>query len=308
MKKLLIVYNKNSGMESYDEIARNIGRELWAWEKDYYVCESIEDTINFRNGLNESEYHCCIILGGDGTINSMLKRKGHSNLPLICLPTGTANDISSALGMTLNMSNLAYLVSNIEKNTIGIDILTANGIPFITTGGVGITSFVLAEYNHQRSLFASFNKVHKYFGKDIYKLLTIKNSFYKSRIKKKYRISWGEYSEVVDSSCVLITNQPKLGNDLMVAPAAKLDDGLFNVMITTKTTQNLVISDLLSMSKKNLPKDCIQFETDELKVETIDGTKINFFADGEIIGNSNKVDFGIRQKAQPMTLNRILEG
>ena len=307
-KKILIILNRKSGDRSYVTLSRQICRELWAWEKDYHICSTVEETRKFRDNLDESQYHCCIVLGGDGTINSILKRKGKSDLPLICLPLGTANDISSALGLSLNMTNLADLVSNIKNSTEYLDILTVNREPFISTAGVGISTFVLAEYNSHRNHYKSLSNIYRVFGDDIYKLLALKSLMYKSRKSQRYRISWDGQTRVINGAYILITNQPNLGNNLMVAPSAKLNDGKFNVLVGTHSNTKWLINDLLSMTNKNVPKSSLLIETDNLKVETLDGSKINYFADGEVVGNSNLIEFGVRPKAQAFALNRIVVG
>ena len=291
MKKILIILNQKSGDRSYAKLSRQICRELWAWEKEYHVCRSIGATKAFRDQLDESLYHCCIVLGGDGTINSILKRDGKSKLPLICLPMGTANDISSALGMSLNMTNLAHLIHNIDNSVENLDVLTINNEPFITTAGVGISTFVLTEYNSHRNSYKSLSNIYRVFGSDVYKLLAIKSLFYKSRTQRRYRITWNNQTRIVDGAFILITNQPNLGKSMMVAPSAKLNDGKFNVLVGTQTGARNLMKDLFSMTHKNLPKNALQFETDSLTIETLDGSRMDYFADGEVIGNSNSVSY-----------------
>lgn len=177
MKRILIVVNESSGKKSDGKFIRDLRNSLSKWNLDFYICRTIRDTLKFRAQIDEAQYRCALVLGGDGTINSFLLADKKSKLPIFSIPTGTANDLSNSLRLNLNIGRIVELVENVENNTTLIDVINVNGRPFITTGGLGIPSMVLENYEKSRKTSQSFDTVKSYLGRDIYKLLTVKHSF-----------------------------------------------------------------------------------------------------------------------------------
>ena len=131
------------------------------------MCRNVKDTLRFRREIDESQYRCALVLGGDGTINSFLLADTKSDLPIFSIPTGTANDLSNALRLNLNLERIVELVDNIENHTTAMDVINVNGRPFITTGGLGIPSKVLENYEKSRKSSKNFNTMKSYLGRDI---------------------------------------------------------------------------------------------------------------------------------------------
>ena len=53
------------------------------------------------------------------------------------------------------------------------------------------------------------------------------------------------------------------------------------------------------MSRGITPQNSILIESSNLQIESLDGSKVSYFGDGEVLGNANKLTFTISQGAQP---------
>ena len=299
MKKILIVINEHSGAKDLGPFLKGLRRSLYKWNLEFYMCRSIKDTIRFRSEIDESQYRCAFVVGGDGTVNSFLLVDRKSSMPIFAIPTGTANDLSNTLRLNLNLDRVVKLVENIEENTTYMDVISVNGRPFITTGGLGIPSKVLENYERSRRNKKSFQQMHSFLGRDIYKLLTIKHSFVSFINARKYRLKWDDNIEVIDSSCIMVTNQAKMGGNILVHPAAKINDGKFNVFVSKETKAIPLIKSLSDMSRGVVPRNSLLIETENLIIESVDGSKVSYFGDGEVFGNANRMNFSIQKQAQP---------
>ena len=141
--------------------------------------------------------------------------------------------------------------------------------------------------------------MHSLLGRDIYKLLTIKHSFVSFINARKYRLKWDDNIEVIDSSCIMVTNQAKMGGNILVHPDAKINDGKFNVFVSKETKALPLIKSLSDMSRGVVPRNSLLIETENLIIESVDGSKVSYFGDGEVFGNANRMNFSIQKQAQP---------
>ena len=105
MQKVKFVFNPKAGLRG---ITRAVGSiiELYA-EYGYEIVPvllNFDDTCAARilEGLERDNYHHVLIVGGDGSVNFVVRvlRAGGIDLPVGIIPAGTANDFSVALGMS----------------------------------------------------------------------------------------------------------------------------------------------------------------------------------------------------------------
>ena len=97
----------------------------------------------------------------------------------------------------------------------------------------------------------------------------------------------------------MVTNQATMGGNILVHPGARIDDGKFNVFVSKETKTIPLIKSLTEMSRGITPKNSLLIEAKNLIIESVDGSKVSYFGDGEVFGNANKLTFSIKKQAQP---------
>ncbi|RYZ75801.1 MAG: YegS/Rv2252/BmrU family lipid kinase, partial [Proteobacteria bacterium] len=94
----------------------------------------------------KSEIDYVVIGGGDGSVNKALPSLVKSQIPLLVLPLGTANNLARTYELTAKIEELLYLVDH--GVTISVDLGTVNGIYFVNVAGMGLSSKVNRQVPH----------------------------------------------------------------------------------------------------------------------------------------------------------------
>lgn len=248
---------------------------------------------------NETDY--IFSVGGDGTANIISQQLIGTNIKLMVVPTGTANDLASEIGSSASIKKITKIFQS--NKTKRIDSIKINNKHMITNGGVGLVSEVARIINHHRAKSENFKKVMRYVGCKTYSLMLLKLIITESFKLRDYFLESPDYpglSPIVSSAIILVNNQPSLAGKFKVAPNTKNDDAKFNVTILLhKNKIDLIkeVAPLLLGQELKPSKDIISFETDKLTLNAVDGQPISFFGDGEQLVESPILEIDISPKS-----------
>lgn len=223
-------------------------------------------------------------VGGDGTVNTIIQRLAGTEISLLVVPGGTANDFARVLGSSSNIKRITQTIrQNVKKK---IDLISINGKFMATNGGLGFASEVAQEINQLRTNYPQFKSLMKLSGKSIYSIFLAKKLLNREIKSYKFKVQSAEYSETVLSPLILINNQPAVGGDFIVAPNTNHQDGKVNITIFKHQNRLELIQCIIKILNGNYPlndENIISFETTAAKIDLIDDEKISFFGDGEIL-------------------------
>jgi len=184
----------------------------------------VEVAVNsdFVKIISEYKPNIIAIAGGDGTINAVcsavlkLERK-----PLLAiLPFGFGNALAYCLGVE-SIEKAAYVLTEKPK-TITIDILKTN-LPQKEIGVFNISVGFDARIVHFRDNF-------RYIGLRSYALSAVRGFFFHPEKEIKFTIDHKVVLNATASSLV-IANCPIIGQNLVIAQTAKLNDGLLDCTV-----------------------------------------------------------------------------
>jgi diacylglycerol kinase family enzyme len=105
----------------------------------------------------------------------------------------------------------------------------------------------------------------------------------------RFKITVDGKEEIVESSLILINNQPILGGNFQVAPKTIHNDGKFNLTIFKHNNRLELISCLVKILNNEFPlddKNLKVLEIDQAKIELLDAKDLSFFGDGEVFERS----------------------
>jgi diacylglycerol kinase (ATP) len=89
---------------------------------------------------HRSEADFVIVGGGDGTVNKVLPSLKETQIPMLLLPFGTANNLARTFMIP---NDIEACLSLIEKNVIQeVDLGVVNGILFVNVAGLGLSTEV----------------------------------------------------------------------------------------------------------------------------------------------------------------------
>ena len=175
-----------------------------------------------REAVNEGA-SLVVAWGGDGTVNEAACALVHSNVPLAIVPAGSGNGLAADLGIPFDPR--AALEIAARGATVSIDAGKVDQSLFFNIAGVGIDAVIAAQFAtrgmRQRGLAG-------YLHLSGTELLRYRCQDYRLTIE----------DEAVEHRALLIAcaNGRQYGNRLFIAPGARLDDGLLEVVVVEQLT------------------------------------------------------------------------
>ncbi|MBY0414107.1 MAG: NAD(+)/NADH kinase [Bdellovibrionales bacterium] len=288
MQNISVYLNKKASNGSQDWRGQ-INNALFRSNIEYPFSETLTELHENLDRDVKNNVDAILSVGGDGTVHSIIQKLAGTDIGLLVVPGGTANDFAKMMGSS---SNIKKIVQTIRSDTRKkIDLININGTFMATNGGLGFAADVAREINEIRTVYPQFKQFMKFSGKNVYSIFVAKKLLNKEINNYTFKIKSDEFSDVVDSPLILINNQPVLGGSFEVAPNTNHSDGMFNVTILTHENRLELIHCLVKIMRGQYPKDdknIISFETKEVDIELLSGAEsLPFFGDGEIF-NSTK--------------------
>jgi diacylglycerol kinase (ATP) len=163
-----------------------------------------------------------IVAGGDGTIEAVASELVGSKTALGIIPSGTANNLARCLGVPLDLDDACALLGAGSTRQIDVGHIIGEKKPeskyFLETAGLGLTAIVIPAGQAVRK------------GR-LFKL--------PQALRKLFDYKPGAVEIVLDdgrsisakSELVTVSNAPLMGRNFLLAPSAKMDDGLLDIAV-----------------------------------------------------------------------------
>jgi diacylglycerol kinase (ATP) len=250
------------------------------WRVHFRVTSSVSDLLTqARAGVSDG-YKRILVLGGDGTFQQLANSVGTTkDIVLGILPAGGGNDLAQALGLPRDPILAAKLLLDGEVRFLdGARVRTSDGTEglFFGGGGVGLDAeaaqFAGGAYRNLR-------------GRSRYLLSAIRALIGFHPLQIRAFIEADEHSELETSALVLgILNTPSYGAGLRLAPQAKTDDGILDLVLV----DNLPLFEILRLLPRLMTHG--ELRTERVRRMTLRRIRIEtktpslFQGDGEILG------------------------
>lgn len=223
MKNALVIYNPASGNQSFH---RYIDQVVECCHRYGYLATfcRVGQGLDFDGIFNDIfRYHIVLLSGGDGTVSWGINRlmQGGFNLPVGIIPSGTANDFATALGLE---KHPGIAVSRLLAGDVAnVDIGRINDKYFVNVASGGILTTISQEVD---TALKSRLGVTGYYLKGLEHLwqanpisVTIEGEGFK-----------------IDQEIMLflVLNSNTAGSIRNVSPRASITDGLLDVMVLKK--------------------------------------------------------------------------
>lgn len=165
---------------------------------------------------NLDNYDIFVAVGGDGTANEVAGKLIGTNKIFSILPSGSGNGCARELGLPpIGMGVVRLLVRGVTKN---MDVIYVNGRHSINVSGIGYDAIIAKRFNKSESR-GVFN----------YALIILRSFFlYKPH---DYHFYADELEVNTKAFLICFANTRQFGNNAFIAPAAKHDDGLIEVVV-----------------------------------------------------------------------------
>ena len=278
MKKILILTNPYSGKKKGEKILNNI---INVFENT--PCELITTThanhpYEIARDINVDEFLGFCVIGGDGTmhevINGMLSRNDKKQIPIGLIPGGTGNSFMHDMD-SLNPIDAAKKI--IKLQTQKIDLIK------VTTNEETIFSFNVVGWGMPPDINILAEKM-RWLGMQRYNIASLIEIM---KLKKRdCKLIINDENILDDYSFVLCCNTIHTGKGMKIAPKAKLNDGLIDVVAVKKTSRLKLLTLFPKIfSGKHIDDPVVKYH----QVHSISiNPEINssLIIDGEIIGKT----------------------
>ena len=245
MSSAVVVINPLSGRGRYDDqvdadaaLARSV---LASHGIDATVrpTTAAGDAHRFAQEALADGVELVIAWGGDGTINEVASALMHTPAVLAIVPAGSGNGLAGDLAIPFDPRGALTIAAT--GRTLTIDAGRLEDVPFFNIAGIGIDAVIanrFAERGLRRRgplgyLSLSMSELMRYRA-------------------KTYRLTID--GDVLDRPVMLLAlaNGRQYGNRVLIAPGARLDDGLLEVVVIEPMSLPVIASKLPSLFRGTL--------------------------------------------------------
>lgn len=254
---------------------------------DVALAKPKEEATSIARQAIKDGYKIVIAMGGDGTIEAVMRGMIGSKARLGIVPAGTENNIAKSLGIPKDLQEACALI--VSDNTLKLDVgqvTTRKGKKFIffEMATIGLSAAVYPEANKAAS------------GK-LSSIKAAAMTFIHQETQPKISLTLDEESKIeVETMLVMVSNTPVFGKNFLVAPEASLQDGLLDISVYPDFSKVELIRYYAEVMDGGYSGDgkVQRYQARKLKVKA--SPKLDVMADGVALGKGT-VTIKIRPNA-----------
>jgi diacylglycerol kinase (ATP) len=217
--KVRAVLNPRAGLASQRALAA-VQSSAHFRGVDVKITGAPGDARRFSAEAAEQGFDAVLSLGGDGTANEVAWGLLGSPTALGLVPVGSGNGLARTLGIPL--PPVLALRSLEDAAVRAMDVGMANGKPFLNVAGAGFDATVGRDF-HQHGRAGGRRGVWTYVR------LGLRRSW--SYRAEAWTLSAGEKQFEGRALVIAFVNGRQYGGGATIAPGARLDDGLLDVIV-----------------------------------------------------------------------------
>lgn len=222
-QKILFIINPASGssLQRKEIVSRIIGTHIDRSIFNPEIIQSVDPDHVLELSANavHNGTNVVVAVGGDGSINLAARALIGTDVMLGIIPVGSGNGLARHLHIPLNVFKAVEVIN--RRNSILMDTVNINDRVFFSIAGVGFDALVAKKY--ARSEMRGFLPY--------FRLVTENYPLYKP---KKYVLNIDGNEITRRALFVAFANAGQFGYNAIIAPNAKVDDGLIDVCIVRK--------------------------------------------------------------------------
>jgi diacylglycerol kinase (ATP) len=224
MKQAVVVINPLSGRGRYDnqiQAHAALARETLAaggFTADVRPTTGAGDARQFAADAARDGADLVVVWGGDGTVNEAASALVHTAVPLAIIPAGSGNGLAADLGIPFAPRRALDVAA--RGRTIAIDAGQVDECYFFNIAGVGIDAVIAARFAARGLRRRGPLAYLQLSGAELLR--------YRAQ---RYDIVLDGVQHAHDAMLLALANGRQYGNRVLIAPGARLDDGLLEVVI-----------------------------------------------------------------------------
>ncbi|HEY9899458.1 MAG TPA: diacylglycerol kinase family protein [Pantanalinema sp.] len=218
-RRALVVFNRGAGRGrnacSVEAIAREI--RSWGWTLETIDCQDERTTDAIASAI-AGGVDTVVSLGGDGTANLCAGALIDTDVALGVVPCGTANDFARTLGIPLPIDRALAALRDGER--MRIDVGWVNGHHFLNVASLGMGALIARGISPDRK---------RRWGRWAYALEVLRRL--RTPRLHPFTLCLDGGCERFEAYQVAIANGCSFGGGFRIGAEARLDEGLFDVLV-----------------------------------------------------------------------------
>lgn len=284
----MLLVNPNAGRRQANTIIASASRHFNepGWRLLVKVLTGPEEAYVLAAKAARSGKTAVLVAGGDGTINEVARALAGRKTALGVIPAGTGNGFARGLNIPLNIGKACAALS--RGRIARVDVGTLNGEKiFVSICGTGYDAWAARKAN-------SLRWVNRLSGFLRYAVSGFMTAFLFT--PPELRVSVGK--QRFEGPCLLacVANGEQFGFGAYIAPGARLDDGILDVVLLPSMSLLDIARNGIRMFRKKPLLHARRFSGKKVIIESLDGKPAPMHVDGEYAGNGPAV-IGIRRNA-----------
>jgi diacylglycerol kinase family enzyme len=249
----------------------------------------------------DAGYDVVVAFGGEGTVNEAANGLAGKNTPLTCLPGGATNVFGRTLGIPNDVVDATEHLLGIADDfrPRRVDTGLVNGRHFVFASGVGLDASVVERVDAHPYRKARFG--------EYYFTWAAISSFNKTYLVRPPRVKVEVDGKTVEAVTVIVQNSDPFtyfgSRPIRVCDGAGLDTGTLGLTVLRRATL-LEIPTLIPRLFSGRPGSVTRHRqvtgfdpVERFTVTTADGRPFPLEADGDFLGNFERVDYGIAPRS-----------
>ncbi len=284
LRRVLVLINPRSGIGwSFSSLRRAMDK---AWEKPgtdlaYQFSQDLEDCTAKVNRAIESGVDTIIVVGGDGTVNSIGRMLIGSDVSLGIVPVGSGNGFARHFSIPLTPSKAVHALAGGNEHTIDVGFIGET--PFLVTASMAWEAAITESFEKSPIrgivpyVLAGFQELFEYVPQD----LTV-------------RLDASEEMVFKDPVIFTVANLSQYGGGARIAPEARADDGHLELVVSRRKDMAKLIANvgrLFDGSISRIP-EVMTYRFREMEVIREKAAPIQI--DGELVEAPTNVRVAVR--------------
>jgi diacylglycerol kinase (ATP) len=275
-RKILYLVNPVSGVKKKSSLIELIIKKNKEKQLNFDIIQTSAggDYDFLKQKIHEEEITDIVVCGGDGTMNSIAAALTGTAVNIGIIPSGSGNGLALAAQIPTQPSKALDLI--FKGNAAYIDAFYINDQFSCMLCGIGFDGLVAHEFAKQKRR-----------GLQTYIKVSLTN-FFKSK-PYAFELKHDGKTFSVQAFLISIANGNQFGNNFTIAPKARLNDGLLDIVVIKKMNKFMLpfsvlrqvtgINGIQDMREYSEKRNIIYFQTAALTITNTENALLHI--DGE---------------------------
>lgn len=241
------------------------------------IAKPKERAIPIARQAVKDGYKLIIAMGGDDTVEAIIRGMAGSKTRLGMIPVGTANNLAKSLGIPEDAEEACALIASgkVRKLDMGqVKMRKGKKLPFFELVIVGIGAAIYPD-----ALHVSKGK------KALTSLKGVVQTVLTHETKPKVTVVMdGESNVRVETMLAIVSNVPLIGPNMLVDPDASLEDGLLDVSLYPNFSKTELLAYSTRVMNAEVTNDGKIQRYRAAKITIKSSPKLDVMADGVMLG------------------------